>query len=541
MTRWAMLADLERCVGCQTCTAACRHANATSPAVQWRKVLDIEAGAFPHVNRTFVPVGCQHCADPPCMHVCPSTATRQRPDGIVTIDYDLCIGCAYCDVACPYQARFLADAPHFAYGPAMQNEAARFDDRRIGVAQKCTFCSDRIDYGLEHGLTPGLDPRATPACVNACIADALVFGDIEDPSSNVSKLLREQRHFRMHVEVGTEPSFYYLYGKADDATDAVPAPAAAANATPSVVATLLQAQAGKVRTRGVEPWRQQHWNWKAAGNFLCGGAGAGLFIFVTLAGLGGAPVLVGGLIALGVIAFGLFLLIFKIGRPFRFSYVLRQPRRSWMSREAWVAGAFFPIALAAIWFASPIGLIVASLLGFGFTVCQAMMFYASKGIPAWRQQTLVPLLIATGFAEGGGLFLIVAAFVPGMQIFAIPVAAAMIMLVTARHLAWRFYIGDLEREGAPTETHEVFRALAPWLLIGGLAIPLWLIAPGLVLPPFTPTLFALAGAATLIAGWAFKLILVTRAGYNQGFALTHTPVRGSGAAGPAVKPGWTFH
>ena len=107
MTRWAMLADLERCVGCQTCTAACRHANATSPAVQWRKVLDIEAGSFPNVNRTFVPVGCQHCADPPCMHVCPSTATRQRADGIVTIDYDICIGCAYCDVACPYQARFL--------------------------------------------------------------------------------------------------------------------------------------------------------------------------------------------------------------------------------------------------------------------------------------------------------------------------------------------------------------------------------------------------------------------------------------------------
>ncbi|MGZ8389878.1 MAG: 4Fe-4S dicluster domain-containing protein, partial [Rhodoplanes sp.] len=271
MTRWAMLADLERCVGCQTCTAACRHANATSPAVQWRKVLDIEAGSFPNVNRTFVPVGCQHCADPPCMHVCPSTATRQRPDGIVTIDYDICIGCAYCDVACPYQARFLVQEPHFAYGPAMQNETERFDDRRIGVAQKCTFCSDRIDFGIEHGLNPGRDPRATPACVNACIADALVFGDVEDPYSNVSKLLREQRHFRMHAEVGTEPSFYYLYGKADGAADALPAKAA-----PASVAAFLQAQTGKVRTRGVEPWHQQHWNWKAAGNFLCGGAGAGL-------------------------------------------------------------------------------------------------------------------------------------------------------------------------------------------------------------------------------------------------------------------------
>ena len=127
MTRWAMVADLERCVGCQTCTAACRHANATSPAVQWRKVLDIEAGTYPNVSRIFVPVGCQHCADPPCMHVCPTTATRQRADGIVTIDYDLCIGCAYCEVACPYQARFLVHEPHFAYDAAMQNEVERAD------------------------------------------------------------------------------------------------------------------------------------------------------------------------------------------------------------------------------------------------------------------------------------------------------------------------------------------------------------------------------------------------------------------------------
>ena len=215
MTRWAMVADLERCVGCQTCTAACRHANATSPAVQWRKVIDIEAGSYPNVNRTFVPVGCQHCADPPCMHVCPSTATRQRADGIVTIDYDICIGCAYCDVACPYQARFKITKEDFAYGDeGMQNEIEREDHARLGVAQKCTFCSDRIDFGIENGLAPGSDPRATPACVNACIADALHFGDLDDPNSNVSKLLQQHKSFRMHAELGTEPGFHYLYDKA---------------------------------------------------------------------------------------------------------------------------------------------------------------------------------------------------------------------------------------------------------------------------------------------------------------------------------------
>ena len=333
MTRWTMVADLERCVGCQTCTAACRHANATSPAVQWRKVLDVEAGSFPNVSRTFVPVGCQHCADPPCVPVCPTKATRQRADGIVTIDYDLCIGCAYCEVACPYQARFLVQAPHFAYGAAMQNEVEREDPARLGVAQKCTFCSDRIDFGLDNGLTPGLDPRATPACVNSCIADALHFGDIDDPNSNVSRLLREQKHFRMHGELGTEPSFFYLYAKAGDADPP------AARASPA----RGDEQPGKIRSHGVEPWHQPHWNWKAAGNFLCGGAGTGLFAVAAVAavaGLDGKSFAVPALIALALVAFGLFLLIFKIGRPLRSIYVLRQPQRSWMSREAWVAAVF---------------------------------------------------------------------------------------------------------------------------------------------------------------------------------------------------------
>ena len=163
MTRWAMVADLRRCVGCQTCTATCMQGGSSQ-----------------------------------CMHVCPSTATRKRADGIVTIDYDLCIGCAYCAVACPYQARYRSDE----------------DEKRPGVATKCTFCVERIDDGLAKGLKPGVDPEATPACVNSCIANALHFGDAEDPQSNISQLLADNRHFRMHEELGTGPNFFYLWDKA---------------------------------------------------------------------------------------------------------------------------------------------------------------------------------------------------------------------------------------------------------------------------------------------------------------------------------------
>jgi len=214
MARYVMVADLRRCVGCQTCTAACKVANATPPWVQWRWVLDIECGEYPDVWRAFVPVGCQHCANPPCLEVCPSGATWQRGDGIVAINYDLCMGCSYCAVACPYQARYKVDSPEYAYdGHPMEVERAREDPRRIGVATKCNFCADRIDQGNACGLIPGTDPEATPVCVNSCIANALYFGDLEDPQSVVSRLLEENQSFRMHEELGTEPGFYYLWEK----------------------------------------------------------------------------------------------------------------------------------------------------------------------------------------------------------------------------------------------------------------------------------------------------------------------------------------
>ncbi len=214
MTKYVLISDLRRCVGCQTCTAACKHANGTPPDVQWRKVLDIELGEYPDVRRVFMPVGCMHCDDPPCETVCPTTATKKRADGIVNIDYDLCIGCAYCVMACPYQARYKVDGDVHAYGeqPTLtETYRAAKTAKRIGVAQKCSFCVERIDEGVAKGQTPGGDPEATPACVNSCLANGLFFGDLDDPNSNVSKLLAENEYFRMHEELGTGPNIYYLW------------------------------------------------------------------------------------------------------------------------------------------------------------------------------------------------------------------------------------------------------------------------------------------------------------------------------------------
>ena len=148
------------------------------------------------------------------MEVCPTTATGKRADGIVTIDYELCIGCAYCIMACPYEARYKVEDEQFAFGARpTAAERTRTAQPIVDVVTKCTFCVDRIDAGLARGLVPGEDPEATPVCAQSCISGAMRFGDLDDPNSGVSRLLAENRSFRMHESEGTGPGFYYLWDK----------------------------------------------------------------------------------------------------------------------------------------------------------------------------------------------------------------------------------------------------------------------------------------------------------------------------------------
>jgi len=533
MTRWAMVADLNRCIGCQTCTAACKHANATAPGIQWRRSLDIEAGEFPDVARAFVPVGCMHCDDPPCVAACPTGATTKREDGIVVIDYDLCIGCAYCAVACPYQARFKVTEPVPAYGRnrKMRHEAAREMPERLNVAQKCTFCVDRIDDGLARGLVPGLDPEATPACANACIADALVFGDLDDPESRVSKLLESHESFTMHDDLATGPGMHYLWAPKG-------AEEAAAPARPEVTPD-------ETGLAGVAPWHQISWDWRAAANFIFGGMGSGLILAGTFAGLatGGAPApaLFTGLALVGL---GLLCVWAEIGRPWRFLNVFLRPGTSWMSREAWVAVALFAIGgatLALAWrgappAAVPAGAALAAALALGFLYSQARIIRAAKGIPLWREPAIVPLIVATGLAEGAGLALLGAAL--GLVPAATGLAIALALLLGLRVVAWRAYRAALARTGAPARGLGTLDRLAPaWLWVGH-AAALALLALGLALPAADAPAFAAAGLIAAGAGAAFKFVLITRAAFNQGFAIPRMPRRGAGRSRPGIKPGW---
>ncbi len=217
MPRWGMVIDLKKCVGCQTCFIACKIENLLPARVYWNQVYDYETGEYPHVKRSFMPTLCMHCEKPKCLEVCPSGATMQSDDGIVTVDYNKCIGCRYCMMACPYHSRLYNSSikGYFAGGiipPEALPNTLRAESQRhvVGVVSKCTFCNHKLTRGTARGLKVGVDPDATPACVVSCPGQARFFGDLNDPGSQVSQLISRRAGYQLEKHLGTNPSVYYL-------------------------------------------------------------------------------------------------------------------------------------------------------------------------------------------------------------------------------------------------------------------------------------------------------------------------------------------
>ena len=205
---WGMLINLQKCIGCEYCQRSCSAINDVLDDKPWNLVVEdqLENGDTYFFSRP-----CLHCQDAPCVEVCPVQATYHREDGLVMMDYDRCIGCRYCEVACPYDARKFNWAERTDVNPYVPTWGVPEVERRPrGVVEKCTFCVHRIDAGLAAGLVPGVDRDATPACVNACPVGARVFGNLKDENSKVSQAIANNPTIRLREELGTEPSVYYI-------------------------------------------------------------------------------------------------------------------------------------------------------------------------------------------------------------------------------------------------------------------------------------------------------------------------------------------
>jgi molybdopterin-containing oxidoreductase family iron-sulfur binding subunit len=231
MTNHAMVVDLDRCNGCRACMEACKVENDTPSAVFWMYVFRLEEGEYPETRVNFLPRPCQHCENPPCAKVCPVGARYQNDDGIVLTDFDRCIGCRYCEVACPYGVNYFnwrkpseawdqygidfsdpdlveqtaGSVPPFQkpehdqlHGPEQRRTSGGAHHK--GVMEKCTFCVHRVYESLD------------PACVTTCPVEALYFGDLDDPDDRLHELMEGRDRFRLLEELGTEPSVMYLGG-----------------------------------------------------------------------------------------------------------------------------------------------------------------------------------------------------------------------------------------------------------------------------------------------------------------------------------------
>lgn len=516
--RWGMVVDLNRCVGCQTCTIACKHANDTAPDVQWRRVIDVEQGVFPNVERLFVVTGCQHCAEPPCVPVCPTGATRQREDGLVTIDYDVCIGCAYCVVSCPYQARTIDHDPKGYYGAPTVQEKATAHPERMGVAQKCTFCQSRVDAGVAAGKVPGVDMDATPACAASCISQAIRFGDFNDPQSTVSQLVREQPTLLINEELGTKPQIRYLY------------------TTPAVPGRDASTSAQEEEDRASDPENplvgqvQRFWDWRAAMNWIFGGVGTGLAFFGGLMAATGlvAPDTGRLLLALAAVlmATGLFFVFLKIGRKLRFWRAVSRPQTSWMTRELYVALLFFPVTGLAVLMPSRPLFAASALLGLAFLYCQAQILQRARGIPAWRAPLIPAALLCSGMLEGWGMLCL------ALAMLGIPMGEGLpllgLLLAAGHAWIWRSYVKTAAERGIAPLSRAVLNRLRMPVHASAHLLPALLTLVGLVLPHTRMWALPLAGVFAVAGGAAWKFGVIVNASHTQGFSLPKLPRRGSG-------------
>src|SRR5687767_1645227 len=512
---YAFLIDNRKCIGCHACSTACKSENEVPVGVNRTWVKYVEKGEFPDTRRYFQVTRCNHCARPPCVPICPTKAMYRRDDGIVEFDSDVCIGCKACMQACPY------DAIHI--------------DPDSGTAAKCHFCAHRTDVGLE------------PACVVVCPVHAIIAGDIDDGSSEISRLLAAHDVSVRKPELATRPKLFYIEaersallpmaaaqdsgmlsaqwpgegnGKGNGATDW----RGPIQIAPGMMAgALLRGGLGAAARETYNVPHRVPWHWQVPAYLVTKAIGAGAFL-VAAAGvaLGLLPSLplfttIASWIALLFIALTTGLLVWDLDRPERFWTILVRPQwRSWLTRGAVILIAF-PLVAGAFGLADVLGRPDAArflawpgvLLAILSAVYTAFLFAQAEGRELWRSRLLSWHLFGQAVMAGAATLSIAGLFVAipaeAVRVLSWTLGASLVanLLLAAAEFALP-HASRAATAAARMITHGRYAPHYWGSVIGGLAAPLLLIGLAGSLPSV-----ALAGALSL-AGlffyeWAFVM------------------------------------
>ena len=416
--RYGFLIDQRSCIGCHACTVACKSEHEVPLGVFRTWVKYIEKGTFPHTRRHFLVERCNHCANAPCVEICPTQALFKRPDGIVDFDRSRCIGCKACMEACPYEAIYI--------------------DPMTETAAKCNFCAHRIDQGLQ------------PACVQVCPEEAIIFGDLDDPSTRISQLVGRNSVQVRRPEQGTEPKLFYI--GADEvalmpealphSTGAMwnePTPAMMESA-PAVSDTWLPHTENAQVDYNVR--HERPWGWMVSAYLLTKSLAAGLFLvfgaLLTL-NIAGAhalavPTSLAALVFLGLTT---VLLVADLKHPERFLYIVFKPHwTSWLVLGAYVLMGYG--GLLVIWLG--LDLLNATPLPFTWLVAlfailaaiyTAFLFGQAEGRDLWQGPLLPASLLAQAIISGAAGLLLLAAIgnLPGTLVRALVITLLGAVLV----------------------------------------------------------------------------------------------------------------
>jgi len=401
--RYGFVIDHRRCIGCHACTVACKEENQVPLGTFRTWVKYVERGTWPNTRRYFSVLRCNHCDDAPCVTICPTVALYRRADGIVDFDGARCIGCKSCMQGCPYDALYI--------------------DPNTNTAAKCHYCAHRLEVGLE------------PACVIVCPERAIVAGDLDDPRTEIARLVsREQVEVRK-PEQGTRPKVYYVGADSAALSPALqrPAPTYLWGERPPgetdlvhMVAALHEAGHGDdalARPVYDAPHVPRPWGWKVSTYLWTKSIAAGVLLVAALTGSswwGTTLTVTAPAISLLFVLLTTALLVVDLKRPERFLYILFKPNwRSWLVWGAWILIGFG--AAAALWLAAglagryvpdaarlPVALLAVATAGYS-----AFLFGQAEGRDFWQSPLVLPHLIVSAVVAGYAALLLASIVFPG--------------------------------------------------------------------------------------------------------------------------------